>query len=69
MNSIVAPNIKRLIKESGMKQKVIAERAGYSAHQLSAMVNGRKLIQDTDVVRIAQGLGVEISELFKTAVL
>lgn len=69
MNSIVAPNIKRLIKESGIKQKVFAERAGYSAHQLSAMVNGRKLIQDTDVVRIAQGLGVEISELFKTAVL
>lgn len=69
MNSIVAPNIKRLIKESGMKQMVIAERAGHTAHQFSAMVRGRRLILDVDMVRIAGALGVEINELFKETIL
>ena len=65
LNTIIAPNIKRIIKEKCLKQVAIAERAGYTPNAFSAMVSGRKMIKDTDVVRIANALEVDANELFK----
>lgn len=55
---------KLLIRDLGIKQKVVAERAGYSVQQFSNMLNGRKLISATDVWRISQALGVTPNDLF-----
>ena len=65
MNDIVAPNVKRIIKDRCLKQGAVAKKAGYSEQQFSAMMNGRKFIKDIDILRIATALSVEANELFK----
>lgn len=65
MNEIVAPNIKRIIKVKGLKQSVIADKAGYTENQFSAMLHGRKIIRDTDIIRITQALDIGVNELFE----
>lgn len=47
-NSPVAENIARIIAEKGLKQVHVSEKAGYSAHGLIDMLNGRKLIKVSD---------------------
>ena len=65
MNSIVATNVKRIIKDKCLKQSAVAKKAGYSVQQFSSMMNKRKIIKDTDILRIATALGVDANELFK----
>lgn len=60
----VAENIKRIINEKGYKQSAIAERAGYSRQQFSAIVCRRKVLKDTDISAIANALDVTPNELF-----
>jgi transcriptional regulator with XRE-family HTH domain len=64
-NEPLAQRILFLIKESGLKQFVVAERAGYSAQEFNAMLNGRKLIKACDIPNIATALGVEVNELYR----
>ena len=35
MNSIVAPNVKRIIKQKCLKQSAVAARAGYTPNQFA----------------------------------
>jgi transcriptional regulator with XRE-family HTH domain len=65
LNSIVAPNVKGIIKDRCLKQSAVAKKAGYSEQQFSAMMNGRKVIKDIDILRIATALSVDANELFK----
>lgn len=65
MNSIVAPNVQRIIKQNCLKQSAIADRAGYTANQFCSMLKGRKIIKDIDIMNIANALGVDANELFK----
>lgn len=65
MNSIVAPNVRRIIEERCLKQSALAERAGYTRQQFNAMLQGRKVIKDVDVINIAQALNVDANELFR----
>lgn len=65
MNPIVAPNVKGIIRDKCLKQSAVAQKAGYSNQQFSAMMNGRKIIKDTDILRIARALNVDANELFK----
>lgn len=62
---IVPNNIKRIIEESGVKYQYIAKRGGYTTKQLSEMVNYRKVIKASDVLKIAKALGVNVNELFR----
>lgn len=64
MNSIVAPNVKSIISSKCLKQCAIAEKAGYTSQQFSAMVNGRRVIRDIDVLNIAKALEVDVNALF-----
>ena len=64
VGSCTAENIRKIMDERGLKYSVIAERAGYSQGQFSAMINGRKVIKDTDVAAIAKALEVGPGELF-----
>ena len=60
----VADNIKRIISEKGYKQTAIAQKAGYSSQQFSAIVCRRKVLKDTDIAAIANALNVTPNELF-----
>ena len=65
INDIIAPNIRKIIKEKGLKQCAVAEKAGYSPRQISAMLNGRRLILDIDVCKIAEALDVDANTLLR----
>ena len=65
IDSVIAPNVKKIIKEKGLKQSAVAEKTGYTKQQFNAMLNGRKIIKDVDVLRIATVLSVDINTLFK----
>ena len=57
-------NIKQLLKQRGLKQKYIAQKAGYSEKDFSAMINGRKNIYDDDVLIISKAFGLTPNDLF-----
>lgn len=63
MNPIIK-NTKKIIQERGIKQKVVAEKAGYTAQQFSNMLNERKIIECGDVLHISAALDVTPNDLF-----
>lgn len=62
--SIIAENTKRIIADKGLKHKAVAERAGFTDKQFSALMNNRRIIKDMDVVAIANALEVTPNDLF-----
>lgn len=64
MSTAVIPNIRKIINERGLKQCAIAEKAGYSKQQFNAMLTGRKLITDADILKIIIALEVDANTLF-----
>ena len=62
--SIIAGNIKAIIAKKDVKQKAVAQKAGYSARAFSNMLNGRKLIADYDILPLCHSLNVTPNELF-----
>lgn len=63
MNGI-AQNTKQLIRKKCFNQAAVAEKAGYNYKTFNNMLNGRKVITDSDVARIANALEVEPNELY-----
>ncbi len=61
----VAENIRRIIKEKGLVQKVVATKSGFTATQFVAMMHGRKTIKADYIPRIAEAIGVSAGELFE----
>ena len=61
---LVAANIKRIIREKGVKQKHVSEISGINEKLLSALLNNRKLMREEHMVAIAKALEVPINELF-----
>ena len=66
-NATVPNNVRRILSEKGMKQCVVAERAGLSNQQLSDMLAERKIIKACDVIALAKALGVRVNDLFVAA--
>ncbi len=62
--SITAENIKRVIDEKCLSKGAIGRKAGYDIKKFSNMLNGRKIITDVDVIKIANALEVEPNELY-----
>lgn len=60
----IAQNTKRLIRKKCFNQAAVAEKAGYNYKTFNNMLNGRKVITDRDVARIANALEVELNELY-----
>jgi len=56
----VYERVKKYINESGMKQGVIAERAGLSAQAMSAMMNGKRKMYADDLEELCRVLGVDV---------
>ncbi|GAA0265818.1 hypothetical protein GCM10008922_26180 [Faecalicatena contorta] len=65
MKSAIAENVKRIIKDKCLKQGLVAEKAGYNQKAFSNMLNGRKVITDVDVAKIANVLEIPVNELFE----
>lgn len=65
-NSVVPRNIMRIIEKTGLKYRSVAEKGGYSPQQMSDMLNGRKIIKASDVLRLATALNVSVNDLFST---
>ena len=63
-NVTLPSNIVKVINQKGLKQKAVAERAGYTAQQFTDMLKGRKIIKPCDVLAIADALGVTANDLF-----
>lgn len=64
-NIMLPRNIAKIIKERGLKNSVVAEKAGYTPQQLSDMINGRKIIKPCDILAISEALSVNVGELFE----
>ena len=61
----IISNIKRIIGEKGMKQGVVAERAGFTKQEFSNLMNDRrKLLRVEHLPAIADALGVEVNALY-----
>lgn len=63
----VVSAVKQVIHDKGMKQCVVAERAGFSEAELSNILNGRKLLRIEHIPRVASALGIEPNDLFEKA--
>ena len=59
----LAKNIKKCIRKSGLKQYVVAERAGIRGGHLSDMLNGRKEIKVMYIPSLANALKVTPNQL------
>lgn len=62
--SVIAVNVKKIIKQKCLQQGAIGEKAGYNNKTFSNMLNGRKIVTDADVMKIANVLEVEPNELY-----
>lgn len=62
--SMIAKNTKRIIAQKGLKNYAVAEKAGFSEKQFSALLNGRRIIKAIDVIAIANVLNVTPNDLF-----
>lgn len=56
--------LKNLRKEKGLSQEGLAKKAGLPQRKISEAENGKKLHINT-YLKIAQGLGISLSELFE----
>lgn len=65
-NAPAAENISRIIRDKGLKKVYVARKAGYAPQELTDMLNGRKIIKASDVLKLACVLGVGAGELFET---
>ncbi|MBQ7119860.1 MAG: helix-turn-helix transcriptional regulator [Oscillospiraceae bacterium] len=63
--SQVAINAKKIIEQKGLKQKSVAERMGLSENQMSALLNGRKVIDSEIITSLCAALNSEPNELFE----
>lgn len=60
---MIIANIKDIIKESGMKQKAVAEKSGFGDKEFSNLLNGRKRIGAEHIPAIANALGVTPNDI------
>ena len=64
-NEPVSSNILRIIQEKGYKQCAVAKKAGYSKAVFCNIVNDYRVIRPSDILRIADALGVTPDELLQ----
>ncbi|MBD5456326.1 MAG: helix-turn-helix transcriptional regulator [Lachnospiraceae bacterium] len=53
------------MKEKGLKQYAVAEKAGFLPNIFSSMLNERKIITAEHIPNIAHALDVSVNELYK----
>lgn len=59
---------KKIMEEKGLKQCVVAEKAGFSKQQFNDMLNGRRIMRAFDIMNIITALeNVDANDLFGLA--
>ena len=56
--------VKDILKEQGITQKILAEKVGMSVQQLNNTISGRNPGSVATYERIAEALGVDLWQLF-----
>ena len=62
---IIISNIKEIIRESGMKQRAVAEKSGFGEKEFSNLLNGRKKLGAEHIPAIANALGVTPNDIYR----
>lgn len=62
-NASVPDNLNRIMSQKGLKQLFVAKKAGLTGQQLTDMLNGRRLIKVSDLLKLADVLGVSVGDL------
>lgn len=62
-NAAVPENLSRIIRERGLKQNYVAERAGLTEAQLSGIIKGRRVVKVSDLIQLSDVLGVSVNAL------
>lgn len=65
-NAAVPENLSRIIREHGLKQNYVAEKAGLTEAQLSGIMNGRRVVKISDLLQLSDALGVSVNSLIYT---
>lgn len=60
----IAFNVRKIMNDKGLKQKKVAEKAGYSQQAFSNFLNGRRVISSMDILNIATALDVTPNDLY-----
>lgn len=60
----IAAGITLLLSKSGLRQKYVADKAGYTQQQFSDMLHGRKTIKAADILPISRALGVTVQDIY-----
>lgn len=60
----IASNIRNIIDKNGLKQKFVAEKAGFTESDFSRMLTGNKIIRAEYIPALARALGVTPNDLF-----
>lgn len=53
------------IREKGIKQRFVAEKAGISAQQLSDVCKGRRRMEAVECFNVCDAVGIDVNELRK----
>lgn len=64
-NEPISSGVRVIIAMKGLKKIYVAEKAGFTAQELSDMLNGRKLIKACDIPKLARALGVKENEIYE----
>lgn len=62
-NASVPYNVNRILSQKGLKQLFVAKKAGLTGQQLTDMLNGRRLIKISDLIKLSDALDVSVGDL------
>ncbi len=63
-NKPLAVGLRVIIAKKGLKNLYVAEKAGFTAQELSDMLNGRRLIKACDIPKFAKALNVKLDDIY-----
>ena len=63
----IRDGLKMAIHESGMKQAVVAERAGLKANQLCDIINKRRKLEANELIRLCHIVGLTPEKMYELA--
>ena len=64
----VNERLKTLIRNKGLKQCSVAEKAGFNENQFSQMLNGRRQISADELEIICNAMGVSPNDVYRLKV-
>lgn len=62
--SLIAENVKRIIKEQGLKQQYVAKKGGYSERAFTDFMHSRRVITEHDILIFSYILNVTPNDLY-----